>query len=364
MEFLEILFSICPFVMIISTIVIIISMSVKSKSNKWDILFKIGFFSILAYIVILVISGILAIIIAMNSLLILGGVALLIIWLTISLFIKLKNNLIKSANNGKEIYIRDVEVEYSPAVLSYLMNNKIEVKKDISATLLNLCAKNILKIEKGFDGKLVVKDLQNREEVDKLAEDEKYAYEMLTTKINKQAISEWKDKVVQEYQRYKFSKSHKKGLYNYAVWIYVISFIAIYVFVAMHGGTYDGPFAEGLAFIFVAMMGMLFASFIYKIIRTIIKPYKNSEFKDKYTRKGAKEFNKWKKFEKFIEDYTLVEEKDHENIVVLGKYLSYSIALGINKKCDKELYDKINKTYSFDYDEYANALNVEEEKEV
>ena len=36
------------------------------------------------------------------------------------------------------IYIRDIEVEYSPAVLSYLQNQKIEKKKDLVSCILNL----------------------------------------------------------------------------------------------------------------------------------------------------------------------------------------------------------------------------------
>lgn len=54
-----------------------------------------------------------------------------------------KKNYMIRKNKINEIYIRDVDAEYSPAVLSYLMNNKIEIKKHLSATLLNLCTKNI-----------------------------------------------------------------------------------------------------------------------------------------------------------------------------------------------------------------------------
>lgn len=88
--------------------------------------------------------------------------------------------------------------------------------------------------------------------------------------------------------------------------------------------------------------------------------HSEKSFIDTYTKKGALEYNKWKKFEKFMVEFTLIKEKNYQNIVLLGKYLSYSIALGINKKCDKELYNKINKNYSFDYEIISNLF--EEEK--
>ena len=53
---------------------------------------------------------------------------------------------------------------------------------------------------------------------------------------------------------------------------------------------------------------------------------KSSEFIDTYTKKGAIEYNRWKKFEKFMTDYTMIEEKEYENIVILGEYLAYSTA--------------------------------------
>jgi len=68
-------------------------------------------------------------------------------WFVITLIIKIKNQLIIKKNQVKEIYVRDIDVDYSPAVLSYLINNKIETSKDLPATLLNLCAKSVLKIE-------------------------------------------------------------------------------------------------------------------------------------------------------------------------------------------------------------------------
>ena len=57
----------------------------------------------------------------------------------------------------------------------------------------------------------------------------------------------------------------------------------------------------------------------------------------------------------------MIKERDHKRKVRWGKNLSYSIALGINKKCDKELYDKIEKEYLFDFNLFSELYDYEEE---
>lgn len=117
---------------------------------------------------------------------------ILVLLLMIKTFLEFKNKVLILKNKDEQIYIRDVEVEYSPAVLSYLMNGEIEIEKDLSATLINLCAKNILKLEKNKIGKFDIIDLKNNKEVEKLSADEKYAYIMFTDKMDNETVDVWK----------------------------------------------------------------------------------------------------------------------------------------------------------------------------
>jgi len=273
----------------------------------------------------------------------------------------LKNRSILLKNKGNQIYIRDIEVEYSPAVLSYLMNNKIEKEKDLSATLLNLCAKNIIKLKKNENNKINIIDLKNEEQVKKLSADEEFAYKMFTTQITKDKISTWERKVEQEYEKYKYSKSPVKLLVEDVVNFYMLEIVVLVIISGLKIPIYS-EFAKILPYIFPISFAAILESVLLMIVKVVITKKDNY---DTYTRKGAIEYNKWKKFEKFIDDFTLVSEKEYESIAVLGKYLSYSIALGINKKCDKELYNEINNKYSFDFEFISNIFkeqNVEKEE--
>lgn len=274
------------------------------------------------------------------------ALVILIAWGIISLCITFKNKLTILKHREKEIYIRDIDVPYSPAVLSYLMNSKIETKKDLSATLLNLCAKDVLKIENDRDKELKFIDLKNQKEIEKLSADEYYAYEMFTQGITNSKIRTWKTKVKEEYEKYKFSKEHKIDLSRYLL----LSYFAFIIIVAIISTVFNiNNFGNIIANLMIIIFFAAWEMAIFSGIKAFIKGKtdKKSEFIDTYTKKGAIEFDRWKKFEAFIEDYTLIKDKEATSVVVLGKYLSYSIALGINKKCDKELQDLIDAKYSF-----------------
>ena len=351
------LFNFVPIVMIGSTILVIISLMIKEKNSIKKVLFNTGCFIALIYMFIL--FGIAV------PVLFLGGMfengigyivalgIILVVWTLVSVFFYLKNNILFFKNTVKDIYIRDVDVKYSPAVLSYLMNNKIETKKDLPATLLNLCAKGVLRIEKKED-KVNIIDLKNTREIEKLPEDERYAYDMFVSGVTNNKINSWKDKIKEEYKKHRFSKENDVPLGAYIFGLYVILFIGIFAYMIITGEyTITGKAAQIIGYVliatFIGAWEMFVISYFKTILFGILKIDYSKEFRDIYTKKGAKEFTRWKKFEKFIEEFSLIKEREHDSIAIWGKYLSYSIALGINNKCDKELYDSIDKEYHFKY---------------
>ena len=283
------------------------------------------------------------------------------VWLLISLIINLKNKHIIKTNKVKEIYVRDVDVEYSPAVLSLLLNNKIETSKDLPATLLNLCAKRIVKIEK-TDEKIKIIDLKNKKEVEKLPLDEKYAYNMFLKGVTNIAINEWKNIVEEEYKKHNFSVGKMAPLGLYLFGLYVITFIGILMYYTITGSGDIGKFFIWLLFgSFIASCEMVIIYEMKEIIAEFANRNSKNEFREIYTSKGAREFSKWKKFERFILDFSIIKEREHESVTLWGKYLSYSIALGINKKCDKELYNKIEKEYLFDFNLFSEMYDYKDE---
>lgn len=353
-------FSFMPAIMIGTALCLILAFCIKNKNTK-KILFIIG--ASVAIIYVYFIMGIVTPYTFISS--IFDGVegylwifAIIIsVWLLISLYIRLKNIIIFNSNKEKSVYIRDVDVDYSPAVCSYLMNNRIETKKDLTATLLNLCAKGIVKIEKQGNNINII-DLKNKE-AQKLSEDEKYAYEMLVSKVTSSKLITWKNKVEEEYEKYVFSKKNKKQLGMFIFGVYVAIFIGIFIFFAITGeysigGKLAAIIGKLLITCFLAAWETIIISGFIEMIKFVVGRNNGSEFQDTYTAKGAREFNKWRKFMAFIHDFSLIEERSHEDVTIWGKYLSYSIALGINKHCDKELYSKIQKEYSFDFNIFEN----------
>lgn len=276
-------------------------------------------------------------------------------WIIVTLFIRYRNKWILSRNNEKEIYVRDMNVEYSPAVLSYLVNNNIETKKDLPATILNLSVKNVIKLQEDDKGNINIVDLKNTDLVDKLSVDEKYAYEMVTSTIDTKKIVEWKEKVREEYDKYKFSRKHKQSFAGYLFGAYAITFVVLFIMQFVF--SYSGDL-EKQGDMFISMIFVIFFTVWFLPIVLCMTSKKRADFKDTYTIKGAIELNRWKKFAKFIKDFTLINQKDYESIVILGKYLSYSVALELNNKCDKELLKKVGAEYSFDLERMITEIII------
>lgn len=354
-QYLFIIVFFAPIVLIVTTI--ILALIFKDKSSKIiEKFFFVGYFIVMLLVFSLfgiAVPGLFLSTVFENGF----GIALVIafilfIWLIITTVIKLKNRIVLIKYNEPEVYVRDVAVEYSPAVLSYLINNKIETNKDLSATLLDLCTKNVVSLEQGKEDKIKINDLHNTSAVEQLPPDEICAYNMFISGIDRSGIAEWKSVVEKEYKKHKFSKPHKTDLSSYLYTIYFACFITVFILIC-GGISIDADFLmKALLIGFFSVWESVIAMSVKSMFTKNLKP----SFVDSYTRKGAIELNRWKKFKKFMEEYTLVKDKDYNDIVILGKYLSYSIALGINKNCDSELYRKIEKDYSFNLDKFINYI--------
>ena len=188
-------------------VIVIVILSIKNKINSGMlVLIMIMFPLYLPFIVgpIWVLnstyhnnSGILVLILAFLA-------GYIVIRLGMNIYNKIKVNLSKEEG----IYIRDMEVEYSPAVLSYLQNQKIEEKKgENQYELIPLKDKNSKKLKK----------------------DENYLYETICNK-EKIDINKWITFVKEEFESYDFIK--ESGV-NLTV-IFLFSYFAIMIGIAIY----------------------------------------------------------------------------------------------------------------------------------
>ncbi len=289
---------------------------------------------------------------------------ILFVYCIIVVITALKNKNIKESNKIKDIYIRDIDVKYSPAVVSYLMNGKIEQDKDLVAVLLNLCAEKILKIEYDKNSKLNIIDMNNKEKVEVLSKSDLLAYKIFTTKITTTKINKWKKAVYEEYMEYNFSKKNKSNLASSVVMLYfifiILSMIAVFVFgkngTLVLPGRYGEIFTCALMTIFFAGWEAAIFSSTGAILRIIDKK-ENSTFKDIYTKKGAREYDKWLKFKRFVKDFSNIDKVELESVVIFEKYLAYAIALNVNKEYKEVEFDIIKEKMNFDINSIINDIS-------
>ena len=257
------------------------------------------------------------------------------------------------------IYIRDIEVEYSPAVLSYLQNQKIEKKKDLVSCILNLCAKGFLKIKKKEENHYKLGPLPNKNS-EILKKDEKYLYDRICKK-EKINMSTWTRYVREEYESYQFTKKNKIRLSDVFLYLYFAMMIGGMLYSQITGNNQISD--EMFNMIFVPFFVAFELAILEPLMRIVIRYLRKGEYLDgTYTIKGAKEMKRWDKYKKFLEDYTLLEDKPLESVIVLEKHLAYATVLNVNTSYTKSFIEQLEVTYKINL-EYMNNMIEEINKE-
>lgn len=223
---------------------------------------------------------------------------------------------------------REINVQYSPAVLSYLMDNKIEIKKDITATLLNLYERKVIDIEKN-ENKYIFKKGKKTES---LGKDEQYIYQCFTEN-NYLNVDRWIELIKEEYFKYGFHEERESLKKKFDKIFYITSIImASIIRYGLKETSFEFLILGCVAFVLCG--NFMIGHFIYELS---VKKYcinKNMLLSNM----GKKEIKKWLKFEKFINEYTAIEERTIEETILFGKYIPYAMALNINKEYkNKEL---------------------------
>lgn len=239
-------------------------------------------------------------------------------------------------------YYRDILPKYSPAVLSYLDDFKIS-KEDIVATFLMLELKGNLKIEQE---NIVLLD----ETTENLEDNEKYILNKVKEKALKDInILEYasivkndalKEGLLQEKQGIK-KNIKRKIITNIIIYLLVVLCFWITPNILIIGESSDSNMII-LGFI---LLIILFALLVFMPYSTIvyISHYKMLNTLDPYVRNDeGKVINlKLEGLRKYLIDFSKIEEKTKEQLILWEEYLIYSVILGINTKVIDEVYDKI-----------------------
>jgi len=179
---------------------------------------------------------------------------------------------------------------------------------------------------------------------------EKY-FEKHSSKIQKiQLKLDEKVKQQLEKEQYFSKEKHKKyeKFTGFAI-LYVLCTIIVCIPLIISGVVLaERNINENMSYIVISTA----IAFILGIINTVIcSKIANRSFG--YTQKGIDEKNKWKAFKKYMEEFSLLKEREVPELVLWEKYLVYATAFGISKK----VVDQLKVVYT-DFENSITANNM------
>lgn len=239
-------------------------------------------------------------------------------------------------------YFRDFPANYGPEVLEYLIDKKIS-EKSLSATILNLIYKKVLKVEK-IDNKKKKEDyklvLQNYDE-STLNETEKIALNLIINEIGNS-----KEVVLSKIKKHCSTLSNANNvinLYNDFIgasknlgrneeffektpWLSTITILFSLLGIAL----VCVSISFDLLFIAITIIILMIVLIVFVLTRRF------------FTKKGAEHYAKWMAHKKFLEDFSRFNEKELPEVILWDKYLVYAVVLGNANKLSKEMNIKMS----------------------
>lgn len=266
----------------------------------------------------------------------LGSVYLvLLVLLFVYIYIKYDKEL---KTNFDMEYNREFINDYDVTNIEYLFDKKI-TEKAFSTSILNLIYKKNIKIEQidKKDYKLIKVNTDNVSESEEylmkmifdnignkeyvlLSQIKKYAKEIHgTTSEFLTSFTTWQNKVTSESIKNNFYESNTK-IKVLGVLFSLVGYLVFYVMVRFNG--------FNLFSIIIFICALVFM--IYMLIF------------NKRTKRGAEDYQKWKAFKRFLEDFGRFDEKELPEIVLWERYLVYANIFGIADKVGKTMNIKFN----------------------
>lgn len=342
---------------IIATIVFNVPMilNIVKKENKDETMLKIiksiGLIFLTFMLFTIILMPIDFFIDLKNNIFLICYAVFILLYFSIKIITYVRNYIKVIFSENKDIYIRDVFVKYSPAVLGLLNNNNINDKRDFIATILNIYSKDAIDLEK-VNGQIKIKDLNNTDVVlNDLEEDERYVYYVLT-KNNDFDIDKWHSIVQRQLDKRKFVKKEKTSVLKKILKISLITLLifillfVIYLIAMIFIPSKEKFILNTPNMIYGLGTALVAVSISIALLKALMMISKRQFIKDdlkNYTDKGALEVLKWKKFEKFIREFSMIENAEVESVKLWDKYIAYAMALNINKSYKSEELNELNK---------------------
>ena len=129
----------------------------------------------------------------------------------------------------------------------------------------------------------------------------------------------------------------KKGLgilKKYSIILLIMSVVTmiVYIFGDWQMATANNPYLTYI-FVLIPLIAIIEVIFLYGM--------KNTTF-GRWTKEGKEYHDKWKNFEKYIKDYSLINERPPESVQIWGRYLVYAAALGYARSASNAMQQYFN----------------------
>ena len=238
-------------------------------------------------------------------------------------------------------YYRDLVPKYSIGVLSYIDSFDVS-DKDVVATLLSLELKKKITI----DDKIIIINEQDYD----LAGNEKYVFSYIKSgKLKDLDMYKFEDEIRRDCIQNGLLQTSKTAKHNKvkSAIISCISYVGIILLfkglqilantVNIEGSLFTFVFAIISLLVFLALVIYPFVigiSMIVYFVMKAINPYVR-------TKQGKKINTKLEGLKKFIGEFSNIEDKEKEALVLWEYYLIYSVMFGINTKVVEQVKSKI-----------------------
>lgn len=265
-------------------------------------------------------------------------------------------------------YYRDIEGNETPAeaaFIYYFKNTGIQynMSKIISATMLDLCMKKHIEFEIVPNKKNQIKVILKKDFPEGLARDERLIYELL----QKVASKETNSFTMKDFEKY--ASRHSSSVLGTFSKIEKIA-----KDLQEENGNYSKESVaksnswstKGVGYVFLAILSVI--SMWLLIIPAIVAAVYSFKIASRYntlTQKGVNRKEELQGLKKYMEEFSMIDDKTVPELVLWEKYLVYATVFGIADKVLKQLkvvYPQITEGdlagYTYMYLMYSNNFNT------
>ena len=253
----------------------------------------------------------------------------------------------KEIKNKGDKYYRYIDTNYSPSIVSYLINQKIEAKKDLVADIFNLYAKKIIDIRKKNEKEYeIFINSDNEDKINFLYENDIYIIDTIFLNKEEFEYEKWIKKIISVY-RNNLNVNNKKTDFNKQLLRKTYLLGSIYLGLLI----INLIFFKGNLVNFIIITGVIFC-LVYILLFSNNAKVRDENIDMHLSKEARKELEKWIKLENFIKDYTLLNEKGYEEIAIFEQYIPFAMVLDVNHKYYREIRKILQKEK---YREFINA---------